>query len=147
MRRALETSSGRQPVPTQLDDTLLLEWFQAPIAFHRPLVDLTGGSVTAALMLTYALHWARERLFSDEVPPKLAEQDFMLVTQAEWEQETALTRSEQETARRKLRHLGYLEEKRHGLPAKLYYRVNAEKLLSDLQAQARSRLTGVHIKS
>ena len=64
----------------------------------------------------------------------------MLVTQIEWERETGLTRSEQETARRKLRDLGYLEERRRGLPAKLYYRVNMQKIIDDLRVQADNRL-------
>ena len=128
------------PDHTGLDATFLLEWFQAPVAFHRPLIDLTSGSVSAALMLTYAMHWTREFHFAAECHPDLAAQGFMLVTQAEWERETGLTRSEQETARRKLRELGYLEEQRHGLPAKLYYRVHMQKVINDLRSQAEHRL-------
>lgn len=122
-----------------LDPELLLEWFQSPVAFHRPLVDLTGGSVTAALMLTYALHWTREFYFAGECHADLALQGFMQVSQVEWERETALTRSEQETARRILRERGYLEEKRVGLPAKLYFRVDSTRLFADLKAQASTR--------
>ena len=127
-----------------LDPELLLEWFQSPVAFHRPLVDLTGGSVTAALMLTYALHWTREFYFAGECHADLALQGFMQVTQAEWERETALSRSEQESARRILRERGYLEEKRVGLPAKLYYRVDTNRLFADLKAQASSRQKEAH---
>ena len=123
-----------------MDAAFLLEWFQAPVAFHRPLIDLTGGSVAAALMLTYAMHWTREFHFAAECHPALAAEGFMLVTQIEWERETGLTRSEQETARRKLRDLGYLEERRRGLPAKLYYRVNMQKIIDDLRVQADNRL-------
>ena len=45
-------------------------------------------------------------------------------TQQEWNEETCLSRAEQETARRKLVARGFLEEQRKGLPAKLYFRVN-----------------------
>ena len=40
------------------------------------------------------------------------------------EEETALSRSEQEGARRKLKKLGVLQEKLAGVPAKLHYRVD-----------------------
>ncbi|MES2353103.1 MAG: hypothetical protein V4568_01675 [Pseudomonadota bacterium] len=129
-----------------LDPELLLEWFQAPIAFHRPLVDLAGGSISAAVMLTHALHGTREFYFAGECHPNLALQGFMQMSQVDWERETGLTRSAQETARRILRKRGYLEEKRTGIPAKLYFRVNIEKLYADLKAQARNRLKEAHSK-
>jgi hypothetical protein len=135
----------KNTAPT-LDADLLLEWFQAPVAFHRPLVDLAGGSISAAVMLTQALHWMREFYFAAECKPDLALQGFMQISQAEWERETGLTRSVQETARRILRKRGYLEEKRTGIPAKLYFRVNIEKVYADLKAQAKSRLQEAHGK-
>jgi hypothetical protein len=139
------TVSAKNMTP-QLDPDLLLEWFQAPVAFHRPLVDLAGGSIGAAVMLTQALHWTREFYFAAECRPDLALQGFMQISQAEWERETALTRSGQETARRILRERGYLEEKRVGVPAKLYFRVNLDKLYADLKAQAKTRLREAHSK-
>ena len=46
------------------------------------------------------------------------------MTQAQIFEETAITRREQETCRRKLRHLGILEEALRGHPAQLWYRIN-----------------------
>ncbi|PRW43041.1 hypothetical protein CSC04_3741 [Enterobacter roggenkampii] len=49
-------------------------------------------------------------------------------TQADLEEETGLTRYEQEGARKKLVSCGVLEEAKRGIPAKLYFRVNQERL-------------------
>ena len=51
-----------------------------------------------------------------------------------WTQETGLSRWEQETARRALRRAGLLEERRLGMPAKLWFRVCADVLMHALQA-------------
>jgi len=51
-------------------------------------------------------------------------------TLADTYEATGLSRWEQETARRNLKRLGILEEKYKGLPRKLYFRVNLEKLSS-----------------
>jgi hypothetical protein len=45
-------------------------------------------------------------------------------TQDEWTDETGLSRREQETARKTLKSLGIIEEKKEGIPARLYFRVN-----------------------
>ncbi len=96
-----------------------------PIAFQRPFVSL-GAGITGALMLSQALYWSR-RTQEDA--------DWFYKTQAEWEAETGLTRSEQEGARAKLSKLGVLEEMKRGIPCKLFYRVNIEKLSEILLAK------------
>ena len=96
-----------------------------PIAFQRPFVSL-GAGITGALMLSQALYWSR-RTQEDA--------DWFYKTQAEWEAETGLTRSEQEGARTKLSKLGVLEEMKRGIPCKLFYRVNIEKLSEILLAK------------
>lgn len=49
-----------------------------------------------------------------------------------WEWETGLSRTKQESARRRLKALGLLEEALRGVPAKLYYRVNMDRLVDFL---------------
>jgi hypothetical protein len=63
-------------------------------------------------------------------------------TQAEWERDTGLTRREQETARRLLRERGLLEERRVGMPAVLWYRVNWARLRESLERQSRKNWAG-----
>ena len=101
----------------------LTDLLDRPIAFHRPLAKL-AGSISAGLLLSQAVYWSR----------RTDDQDgWFWKTQSEWEEETCLTRREQESARALLRRLEYsgrplwLEERR-GVPAKSYYRVDFQVL-------------------
>ena len=106
---------------------LLLEVFDIPVSFHRCLVPITGG-VTSALMLSQAI-WTSQSL-------EPSADGWFLRSQEQWTQETGLSRWEQETARRALRGAGFLEERRIGMPAKLWYRVRAESVWQALRANA-----------
>lgn len=96
----------------------LVELLDRPIAFHRPFVEL-GLGITGALFLSQALYWSRRTNSSG----------YFYKTQEEWESETGMTRREQETARKKLKSLGILEEKKQGVPCRVFYRINDQKLL------------------
>ncbi|MFK7160251.1 DnaT-like ssDNA-binding domain-containing protein [Marinospirillum sp. MEB164] len=98
-----------------------------PIAFNRDFARL-GIGVTGALMLSQAVYWSKRTSNAD---------GWFYKTQADWEEETALSRYEQETARKRLKALGILEEKRQGIPCRCFYRVNTEKLISALQTSMR----------
>ncbi len=99
----------------QITAELLLQLFDLPISFHRCLVPISGG-VNAALMLSQAI-WATEQLAAERHGAELS-------------------RWEQETARRSLRNAGFLEERRVGMPAKLWFRVRPDRVWRALQAQA-----------
>lgn len=101
----------------------LLDLLDRPIAFHRPLARL-AGSVSAGLLLSQALYWSRRT--SDK-------SGWFWKTQAEWEDETCLTRREQESARALLRNLEHAgrplwSEERRGVPAKMHYRLDCQVL-------------------
>ena len=98
-----------------LTPDLVLEIFDLPIAYHRCLVTVTG-SVTAALMLSQAI------TSTEMLAPEL--EGWFCKSQAEWCEETGLSRWEQQTARRILRESNVIEERMWGLPAKLWCRVN-----------------------
>ena len=127
-------SEGRTSHPdadAAVDPALLLEILgQAPIVFHRIFVDITG-SVTAALWLSYALYALEERRAGDD--------GWFSKSQDEWQRDTGLTRREQETARKRLRALELLEERR-GMNLPLTFRVDCLRLLALIEAQAH----GVH---
>lgn len=89
-----------------------------PIAFYPGLVKLTG-SINATLFLCQFLYWHGKGSNPDGWIYKL---------QTEIQEETALTIRMQEKARKELRGLGLLEEKRQGIPAQLFYRVDVKKL-------------------
>lgn len=96
----------------------IIDLLDRPIAFHPALVRL-GIGVTGALMLGQAIYWTK----------RTSDQDgWFWKTSTEWEEETGLTRREQDGARARLREAGFIEERKHGIPARLYYRVNLDKL-------------------
>jgi hypothetical protein len=97
---------------------ILGEMLSHPVAFHPILARIAGGA-SAGLFLSQAVYWSKRATLPDGWFYKIRE---------EWEEETCLTRSEQETARRDLREVGVLEERKWGTPCKLYYRVNHTRL-------------------
>lgn len=100
----------------------MIEFLDRPIAFHRPFVKL-GIGITGALMLSQAIYWSRRTNASG----------YFYKTQAEWEEETGMTRRELDTARKKLRDLGILEEKKQGVPCRIFYKINEPNLIAQLR--------------
>ena len=117
----------RAAVPSGITAELLLEIFDFPVSFHRCLVPVTGG-VTAALMLSQAI-WTTQAI-------ERTDRGWFSKSRDQWTEETGLSRWEQETARRALRGAGFLEERRLGMPAKLWFRVRPEAVWRALQAHA-----------
>lgn len=87
-----------------------------PVAVY-PRLTKALGSTTAMLFFCQLMYWDGK---GDD------EDGWIYKTQDEWEEEIGLTRREQETARKRLKAAGVLEERRRGVPAKLYYRINHE---------------------
>lgn len=113
--------SARSVSPRALP-TGLRTLLDRPIAYHRALVPLAESAV-AALMLSQAIYWQLRTTSNDR---------WWWKTRQEWTEETGLTRSEQETARRSLRRHKWWAEKRRGVPARMYYRVDLDLLLAQL---------------
>jgi hypothetical protein len=119
----MSTPSVRHPEPQmQVVPSRLLDLLDRPIAFHRIFVTLTG-SVLAAVMLSQAFYWSRRTKHPG---------GWFYKTQEEWEEETGLTRGEQEAARKRLRITGFWAEERRGIPARLYFRVDLDMLAEQL---------------
>lgn len=121
--------TSRATAASGITAELLLEVFDLPVSFHRCLVPITGG-VTAALMLSQAI-WTTQTLDHQAG-------GWFTRSQDQWSEETGLSRWEQETARRTLRSAGFLQERRVGMPAKLWFRVCPEAIWQALQAHAAS---------
>lgn len=100
----------------------LSELLDRPIAFQRSFVRI-GVGITGALMLSQAIYWSRRTSETD---------GWFYKSQIDWEEETGMTRYEQERARKALCSLGVLLEERRGIPAKLYYKVDFAVLRSAL---------------
>ncbi|ARD61586.1 replication protein [Kosakonia radicincitans DSM 16656] len=99
----------------------ILPLLDRPIAFQRSFIRLNIG-VAAALFLSQMTYWTNR---SDD-------DGWVYKTQEEWEEETGLSRYEQEGARKKLRSLGVLIEKKKGVPARLFYKVDNDVLYQAL---------------
>jgi len=84
------------------------------ITFYKVLAEIGGGPLEG-LFLSQLAYWANEDSEED---------GWVYKTQEDWENETMLSRYQQETVRRNLRATGILEEKRVGIPAVLRYRIN-----------------------
>ncbi len=95
---------------------------QRCVAFHPKLVLVTGR-VTAGLMLSQAIYWTRKLAIAES-----ARQGWFWKTREEWRNETGLSRREQDSARLALKDLGLWLEKRVGMPAKVWYRIDLDTL-------------------
>lgn len=94
------------------------KYLDRPIAFS-PILAKISGSVKAGLFLSQAIYWTNRSSTGDGVFWK---------TQEQWEEETCLTRKEQEGARARLKTLGILEEIKQGLPCRIFFKVNFDVL-------------------
>ncbi len=90
----------------------------SPIAFHRVFVSITD-SVTAALLLSQCLYWSKRTRDPE---------GWFFKSCKEWTEETGLSRTEQENARKTLKKLKLVEEKFVGIPARLYFKVCPSRL-------------------
>lgn len=89
-----------------------------PIAYNPAFKRITGSTV-AAIFLSQCWYWSKRNKDKD---------GWFWKTGKEWEEETGLSRSEQETARSHCKRLGVVEEKLRGVPATMYYRVIRSKV-------------------
>jgi len=99
---------------------LLKAVLRRPVAYHRAFAEI-AGKASAGLMLSQAWYWT---------PRTDNEDGWFYKTRAEWTEETGMTRTEQETARRRLVDLGLMEEALKGMPGKMHFRVNTCRLVS-----------------
>lgn len=93
----------------------LISLLDRPIAYQACFVGF--GGVTGAVLLSQLVYWHNRM-----------DGSWFYKTQKEIKSETGLSREEQETARRRLISAGVLEEDRRGVPAKLFFRVKADRL-------------------
>lgn len=109
--------------PAGLSRNLAIIWplLGRHIAFHRRLVDLTAN-VKAALLLSQTIYWTRH---GRDIA---TDGGWFFKTTEQWETETGLSPKEQFSARAVLRELAILNERRLGVPAKLYFRLAADQL-------------------
>ena len=109
---------------------MLLDLLDRPIAFNPVFKKITGCTV-AALMLSQGIYWQKKA----DAGKGGDGAGWWWKSQKEWEQEIGLTRSEQETARNCLKKLHFLHEERRGLPARIFYRIDFDRIEKSLKEQ------------
>lgn len=94
-----------------------MQFLKSPIAYSVNLARLTGDA-KGTLFLGQLIYWTR--VGADVVE----HEGWVFKTRLEWENETGLSRYEQEAARSLLVSQGLIEELRVGVPLRLSFRVN-----------------------
>jgi hypothetical protein len=108
------------------------------VAYQRALAHAVGDAL-AGLLASQLWYWSGRQ-------PEEREGWFFM-TQEQIFAETALSRREQETSRRKLRALGILEENRRGRPARLWYRINVKRVVQLIENAAHFKNGGIRQSS
>ena len=93
-----------------------------PIAFNKHYVFI-GCGINGALMLSQLVYWTSRTKDTN---------GWIYKDHHEWTLETGLTRKEQHTARKALKELGFISEKKNGVPPRVYFRVERENLYKSL---------------
>lgn len=93
-----------------------------PIAFNKHYVFI-GCGINGALMLSQLVYWTARTKDSE---------GWIYKDHHEWTRETGLTRKEQHTARKTLKELGFISEKKHGVPPRVFFRIERENLYKAL---------------
>lgn len=88
------------------------ELFDGVIAFQRAFIRPCGGSMSA-LFMSQLVYWINRTT---------NEYGWVYKTLDEMQLETGMTRREQDTARRHLKSIGWIEERLMGMPAKRHFR-------------------------
>jgi len=96
--------------------TDFLEDIGRPIAFYPRLTDITGSHV-ATILLSQFLYWRGKEKDSN---------GWLYKSQDEINDETRLTRHDQEEARKQLRRIHFLEEEVREMPGKMYFRLDLD---------------------
>jgi hypothetical protein len=120
-------SEAKRKYHDALDDLL-----DRPIAYNPAFKKITGSTV-AGIFLSQAWYWSKRHA-----------DGWFWKTQKEWEDETGLTRHEQDTARKHCLRVGVIEEDLKGVPATVHYKVNKQKVYELLGVQfAETRQTEI----
>ncbi len=114
----------------EIEQILNLLIGEGVVAYQRGLARAIGCH-SAGLLLSQFWYWT-QRL------PE-GRDGWFHKTMPEIEQETVMGRREQDSARKKLRDLGLLEERKQGQPAKLWFRLNRRGVVELLRQDARER--------
>ena len=107
-----------------IDKAVLHSLLASPLYYFVDFTRLTGDP-SAGIFLSMLFAWHGKSHDPD---------GWIYKTQDQITAETGLTRRNQQSARKRLKQLALLYEERRGVPAKMYFRLNSERLFSLLNA-------------
>jgi hypothetical protein len=102
---------------------LIAEMFETRVVAFNPDLANVLGSVKAGLLLSQLLYWHR----------KGSNPEWTYKTIEEMKEETALSRSEQETAIKICEKYKVIEKKLMGIPARRHFKIDIEKIINLLE--------------
>ncbi|NOT67145.1 MAG: hypothetical protein HOP04_02240 [Methylophilaceae bacterium] len=123
---AYQDTSFADQALSQSANALVIALGKHFVAYYKGLADLTG-SPKAALMLGHAMFMTRV-VMEKQATRKGGKEGWFYKTATDWTKNTGLSVREIESARKLLVGLGILHERRQGMPAKLWFRVDLDKL-------------------
>jgi len=116
----------------QNDRFILEEFMKRPVAYQTGIAKAVG-SVKLGILFSQLHYWS-----SRTNDPE----GWIYKTQKDIYEETALSRKEQETARRDARGLGLIEEKLAGQPATVHFRINFDRLVEIINEYSQKQIHG-----
>lgn len=122
---------------------LIKSLLKRPVAYH-PIFKQVAGSTVGGVFLSQAYYWSTGDRYRWE------RGGWFYKIQAEWTEETGLTRSEQERARRDLKKLGLLRECRRDSNGRMYFKLVKDllyKLIGENVAHCKPKGKSNQIKS
>jgi hypothetical protein len=102
------------------------------VAYKVAYTRLPGSSITAAIFLSQVAYWVAR-----------SEEPWVAITHERMEEQTGLTREQQDLAAKKLKAIGVLQKAIKGLPGKIHYSIDFEQLDSLLENQGCGKSTCV----
>ncbi len=100
---------------------VLLSFSSSKTVAFQTIYAKIAGSVAYGVLLSQFCYWSSN-----------SKDHWFEKTRDEIAEHTCLSRYEQEAGRKKLRELGILEEKKRGIPARAYYKINFHALLQKI---------------
>jgi hypothetical protein len=126
MAKTLNTPQSATDAPTEvrvrakMDPVAKLLGTSRTVAYRPEFAHITG-SPTAGLLLSQFWYWS-------ECPTTEKRDGWFYMTMDQISEQTGMIREEQETARKRLKAIGVLQEERRGNPGKMWFRVDEDRL-------------------
>lgn len=109
------------------------------LSYNTLFAKALGGNVPAAVFLSQAFFWQEKAKYKSGID--FDSEGYFSKTAAEWHEETGLSPEQQKTARVRLVDAKILLEKRAGLPAKMYFKIDIEALVSGISGYLNTGIT------